>query len=260
MSKKMPSKLFIATTPNNYEETSFKDLENKGFWCSITENKERAFVAITKQINNFPWNIEIHPEKTNNPYHPDLLCILESGNLTGEVKIKNSPLFFASKDYGIDPQYALTMDLKDSFNYTKWLERDVDIQIFIWVKWEAHQMQTWGTDPQFKKFYTVQPMKGIWTTKFSKLLAYEKNYKPPIHWYKNRKSQLIDINTNEAQHLLKFEPRLQENNKVRTIAENGFIERDGIFYPSGNSSASYVFNLKNNNLFEEIVFKEGYPY
>ena len=152
------------------------------------------------------------------------------------------------------------MDLKDSFNYTKWLERDVDIQIFIWVKWEAHQMQTWGTDPQFKKFYTVQPMKGIWTTKFSKLLAYEKNHKPPIHWYKNRKSQLIDINTNEAQHLLKFEPRLQENNKVRTIAENGFIERDGIFYPSGNSSASYVFNLKNNNLFEEIVFKEGYPY
>ncbi len=62
--------------------------------------------------------IAIHPEKAANPYHPDL--IVNDVDI-GELKAKASPLFIATK-YGIDPQFALTMDLKDSFHYSKFLE------------------------------------------------------------------------------------------------------------------------------------------
>lgn len=257
----MPSKLFIAPNINDYKLTSFDDLENKGFWCTTTEVKEKAFAEITKKIKSFPWNIEVHPNKERDPYHPDLICNCGYGDQIGEVKIKNSPLFFAKKWYGIDPQYALTMDLKDSFNYRWWLEHGVDIQIFIWVKWEAHRLQTWGTDPTKVNNYDVLPMKGIWTTKFSTLLEFEQQQRPPIHWYQNRESICIDINTFEGKELLKFDERLSEqSNLVRSITSNGFMNSNGRIFPSGNSSASYVFDLSNSALFTNLAFQIGYPY
>ena len=96
---------------------SFNDLDNKAFWCQLGEDKEHAFAKVMSKIDS-PYQVEIHPEKESNPYHPDLLVNFNSENLIGEVKTKNSPLFIADK-YGVNPQYALTMDLKDSFNYNK---------------------------------------------------------------------------------------------------------------------------------------------
>ena len=257
----MPSRIFISTMLGNHQLTSFDDLENKGFWCSITEQKEKAFAQVTKKINNFPWNIEIHPNKIRDPYHPDLICNCGYGDQVGELKIKNSPLFFAKKLYGINPQHALTMDLKDSFNYRRWLSKGIDIQIFIWVKWEAHRLQTWGNDINNLTNYDVSPMKGIWTTKFSTLLAFEQQNKPPIHWYKNRQALSLDFNSPEAQELLSFDNRLQiDATTVKSITSGGFIKSNGIFYPSGNSSASYVFDLSNTNLFENLCSRVGYPY
>ena len=140
---------------------SFNDLDNKAFWCQLGEDKEHAFVKVMSKIDS-PYQVEIHPEKESNPYHPDLLVNFNSKNLIGEVKIKNSPLFIANK-YKVDPQYALTMDLKDSFNYNKLLKRGIDVIIFAWIRWEAHEMQLTN------KTYKVSPMRGVWVTNFSKI-------------------------------------------------------------------------------------------
>lgn len=109
----MPSQLYISRIKGDYQPTSFDNLDNKAFWCSTAEVKEEAFALLTqdmKKRKGFPWDIKIHPNKKDDSFHPDLSCNCGNGDQIGEVKIKNSPLFFAKKWYGIDPQYALTMD------------------------------------------------------------------------------------------------------------------------------------------------------
>jgi len=266
----MPSQLYIKWIDGDYQPTSFDNLDNKAFWCSKTEVKEEAFAKIVKEIREirkikkmeeFPWDIEVHPNKKKDPFHPDLICNCGNGDQIGEVKIKNSPLFFAKKWYEIEPQYALTMDLKDSFNYRRWLDRGIDIQIFIWVKWEAHRLKTWVNDPNKCNYYNVSPLKGIWTTKFSTLLDFERKNSPPIHWYKEqfRKPKIFNINSIEGQEALAFDRRLQISDyEVKGVTSNGFMNSNGVIYPAGHSSGSYVFDLSNKDLFEDLGSKLGY--
>ena len=48
-----------------------------------------------------------------------------------------------AKKYSVSSQFALTIDLKDIFNYKKrFIELKQDVHIFIWVKWQAHKMIT----------------------------------------------------------------------------------------------------------------------
>ena len=233
---------------------SFNDLDNKAFWCNHGENKEYAFIKIMSKIES-PYKVDIHPKKKTDPYHPDLLVNHNGGDLTGEVKVKNSPLFIAEK-YNVSPQYALTMDLKDSFNYNKWLERGDDIVIFIWVKWEAHEMQLTN------KTYRVEPMRGVWMTTFSKLRALEKSNNPPgIHWYYDGFRRPPEYDPHHASsivqdwcdELIGFEPRLlKSNGKISNITSDSFFEREGVTYPTGHSSASYVFDLLNKEVFTNL--------
>ena len=234
---------------------SFNDLDNKAFWCQLGEDKDHAFAKVMSKIDS-PYQVEIHPEKESNPYHPDLLVNFNSENLIGEVKTKNSPLFIADK-YGVNPQYALTMDLKDSFNYNKLLKRGIDVIIFVWIRWEAHEMQLTN------KTYRVAPMRGVWVTNFSKIRAKEKSGNPPgIHWYYERyrhpPEYNPDGNTNEetskwCKELLEFEPRLKKTNgRISGITSTGFFTKSGITYPTGHSSASYVFDLSDSNIFTEL--------
>lgn len=226
---------------------SFNELQNKAFWCRLGEQKERAFVEVMYKINS-GYQVQIHPEKKHNPYHPDLLCIDSNSHACiAEVKVKNSPLFMADQ-YGINPQSALTMDLKDSFNYHRLLEQGTDLLIFIWVKWEAHKMKT------AHKTYQVRPMRGIWLTRFSKLRAYEQQHSPPIHWYKEHFRQPTQhlVDSIWGQQLLAFEPRLQHADHIRNLTSNGYLEKNQMHYPAGQSSASYVFDLHDANLFTQI--------
>ena len=235
---------------------SFDDLDNKAFWCNHGENKEYAFIKVMSKIDT-DYQVHIHPEKVNNPYHPDLLVNHNNRDHTGEVKIKNSPLFIAEK-YAVSPQFALTMDLKDSFNYNKWLKRGDDITIFIWVKWEAHEMHL------SKKTYSVEPMRGIWVTSFSKLRALEKSNNPPgIHWYHDRFRHPKEYDPSYSKvkewcnELINFEPRLlKSNGKVTNITSDSFFERENVTYPTGHSSASYVFDLLNKDVFTNLFIHQ----
>jgi hypothetical protein len=234
-------------------EVSFDDLDNKGFWCKLGEQKEQAFVKVMEKIGS-KYKVQIHPEKDKNAYHPDLLVDVNGSLFVGEAKIKNSPLFFGRR-YGVDPQYALTMDLKDSFNYTRLLDEGIDLLIFIWVKWEAHEMNAGGHT------YTVKPMRGIWVTHFSKLRALETGDRPPaIHWYNAsfRQPPLYKVGQESewTRLLADFEPRLrQEDGIVKNITSNGYMISEGVSYPAGQSSGSYVFNLSDKSIFEEIYYK-----
>jgi hypothetical protein len=233
---------------------SFNDLDNKAFWCQLGEDKEHAFVKVMSKINS-PYQVKIHPEKKINPYHPDLLVNFNSDNLIGEVKIKNSPLFIANK-YKVNPQYALTMDLKDSFNYNKLLMLGIDVIIFAWIRWEAHEMQL------SNKTYKVTPMRGVWVTSFSKIRAKEKSSNPPeIHWYHERyrhPPEYSPSNSNKAiekwcVELLDFEPRLRKSNgKINNLTSTGFFAKNGTTYPTGHSSASYVFDLSDDHIFTNL--------
>ena len=102
--------------------------------------------------------------------------------------------------------------------------------------------------------YEVKQMGGIWCSKISKVLEYLAEENVGIHWYKEkfRQPSVCDKETNYAKELIDFEQRLLSNNVVKNITTNGFIERDGVNLPSGHSSCSYVLNLNNPNLFNQI--------
>jgi hypothetical protein len=240
-------------------ETSFDELNDKGFWCALGEDKERAFVEVMGRIPRQPYTAVIHPAKQSNAYHPDLLVSDGRRQFTGEVKTKNSPLFFGRR-YGVDPQFAFTMDLKDSFHYTRWLSRGTDILVFIWVKWEAHEMVTSYQGKERK--YTVKPMKGIWAAPFSKLRRKELSNSPPeIHWYKEhfRKPPKFapgDSDPDTAlwcEQLSAFEPRLKsEDGSIYNITSKGFMRSGDGLYPAGHSSGSHVFDLSDVGVFTPL--------
>lgn len=253
----MAFELFQLGRDGSYSSVEFKDLDNKSFWCHLGNQQEDAFVRVMEILyeqGRISWKVAIHPLKKNDPYHPDLLCSLgDAKNIIGEVKIKNSPLFLAMKNYGINPQTALTMDLKDSFNYEKLLRAGIDLRLFIWVKWEAHKMVT---SP--KHSYNIMPMKGIWTTTFSRLREYELTNPPPIHWYKEefRQPKFLDNNDTHGRELAIFDSRLIQGDMIKGITSQGYTRdpKTGIIYPSGHSSCSYVFDLNNTNIFDRLIY------
>ncbi|MBT5734876.1 hypothetical protein HOI27_08745 [bacterium] len=236
----------------NNQEISFKDLDNKAFWCAHGERQEKAFINLfnklkEEKIINTDIIIEIHPEKISNPYHPDLLV---NKNEIGDAKIKNSPLFMANK-YSVSPQFALTIDLKDIFNYKKRLiELKQDVHIFVWVKWQAHKMITNYNS------YEVKEMGGIWRCQISKIVDFLKTNHVGIHWYKEqyRQPSTFDNDSDWGKELINFEKRLIQNGIVKNITTKGFITKDNTStrMPSGHSSCSYVLDLSNKDLFDQI--------
>ncbi|WP_146531846.1 hypothetical protein [Vibrio cyclitrophicus] len=246
----------------NNNVIEFYELNEKSFACKHGESQEELFVHTFQRLKNegvlnTSCSVEIHPEKEVNPYHPDLAV---NGLQLGELKSKASPLFIANK-YGISPQFALTMDLKDSFHYSKFLDRGIDISIYIWVKWAAQSMSMYrkeNDEKRYTKYYEpVKQFAGIWKVQFSELRRFEQLNHPPIHWYNEKFRQppeydfncLNDEDKRWVDELIKFEPRLSMNGIVKSIASRGYTVSNGELYSSGDSSGSYVFDL-NNSIFE----------
>ncbi len=237
--------------------TDFYQLNSKSFSCKHGESQEALFVKTFKRLKKLGYikaadDVAIHPAKETNPYHPDLMV---NDKDIGELKAKASPLFIANK-YGVDPQFALTMDLKDSFHYLKYLERGIDITIFIWVKWAAQSMQLYkevsGNKQYLNSNYRVKQLAGIWKVKFSELRKLETEQEVPIHWYNERFRQPPCYMEDDKCHsewvraLIKFEPRLWVSGSAKSIASKGYHRSDnGELYASGDSSGSYVFDLRH---------------
>ncbi|MGR5503529.1 hypothetical protein ACQKP3_22600 [Vibrio sp. DNB22_10_4] len=250
-------------------EISFAELNNKSFACAQGENQESLFVKTFKKLqdNGFIQSeerIAIHPEKEANPYHPDLIV---NEKLVAELKTKASPLFMA-QNYGIDPQYALTMDLKDSLHYNKLLEQGTDVTIYVWVKWAAKTMQRYSVQNGQKCYndevFEVGQLAGIWKVNFSQLRQFERDYQVPIHWYKEEFRKPPEYSRDEPEHkawydyLENFEPRLVNptTNKLKNITSKGY-DKDTL-YTKGDSSGSYVFDLRNP-MFQRLYWNHKSP-
>lgn len=102
---------------------SHNDLQNKKYWCKDGEKIEEAFV------NRYgtTLDLKINPEKTINPYAPDLL--VSCTNLA-DLKTQNTPFFKAETLYGIDPSYAVVFNRKDAVRYYR---KYPSIKIYFWV-------------------------------------------------------------------------------------------------------------------------------
>jgi hypothetical protein len=143
------------------------DLQNKKVWCKDGEQIEEAFVSrYGSQLG-----LSINPEKSTNPYAPDLI----KNSKIADLKTQNTPFFKAGKLYNIDPSYAIVFNRKDAERYWK-LYRD--IIIYFWVEWHSVKF-VMGNFTQ-----EVEYINGVWSIKFIDLVELLKV--SPEHFYQQR--------------------------------------------------------------------------
>jgi hypothetical protein len=143
------------------------DLQNKKLWCKDGEKIEEAFVS--KYGNQL--DLSINPEKSTNPYAPDLI----KNSKIADLKTQNTPFFKAKKLYNIDPSYAVVFNRKDAERYWK-LYRD--IIIYFWVEWHSVKFEMGSFEQE------VKYINGVWSIKFIDLVELLKV--APEHHYQQR--------------------------------------------------------------------------
>ena len=145
------------------------DLQDKGVWCETGASKEETFV---KKYGD-ELGLIINPEKTENPYAPDLLNT--QNGLLADLKTQNTPFFQAESRFGYDPQFTVVFNGKDRDRYN---ELYPDIEIYFAVDWQAVKFVSNG------KSIEVEPMVGVWKISFTELEEILKT--APFHSYQQR--------------------------------------------------------------------------
>lgn len=119
------------------------DTENKLEWCErYGEEIENEFA--TKRLFDLGVSSYLNLEKRTNKFAHDLFSVFPT-----DLKTVRTPLFMAQELYGIDPQYAVTFNLKDANRYK---ELYPNIIVVFDVKWETTQKEFNGN------VYSVEPM------------------------------------------------------------------------------------------------------
>lgn len=148
-----------------------KDLQNKGFWCQHGLSKEHIFVAKFGE----QFSVTINPDKENDPYVPDLFQTFDQR--LADLKTQNTPLFQAQQRYGLNPQYAVTFNLKDYERYMNVYNGNV--AIYFCVEWIPITFVS-----NSGQRISVKPMRGVWWTDMIRLQNLVKT--APIHSYQQR--------------------------------------------------------------------------
>jgi hypothetical protein len=151
-------------------EVTHHNLQDKGPWCQTGATFEEAFVA----KYGAGLDLIINPVKATDPYVPDLLNI-SKGNLA-DLKTQNTPFFQAETYYKMDPQFAVTFNLKDHRRY-KQLYPNIDL--YFWVDWLITGF-VGSTEVH------IEPMSGIWMVLFSELDKIVAT--APVHSYARRQN------------------------------------------------------------------------
>lgn len=154
------------------EEVTNKDKQNKAFWYKHGMEKESVFVYRYRRL----LGVSINPEKKENPLAPDLLNVRT--NKLGDLKTQNTPFFQSRDRFNIDPQYAVTFNIKDRNRYTS---RYPDIDIYFAIDWQIVCMKS-----NYREYH-VNPMIGIWCIPFKNLIDILDTTKN-VHQYSERKS------------------------------------------------------------------------
>jgi len=122
-----------------------RDTEDKLAWCEEAHEDERQFVD--QRLPELGIRGVVNPDKLVDRYTFDLKMILQS-----DLKSVRTPLFKAHELYGIDPQYAVTFNIKDALRYR---QRYPNILVIFDVWWQTLE---W-TDRQ-GVVYKVAPMRA----------------------------------------------------------------------------------------------------
>ena len=119
--------------------------EDKTLWCDeYGLLVEQRFVI--ERLFSIGMAGFINPEKRLNPYVHDLFLVSQS-----DVKTVRTPYFKSYEKHGIDPQYAVTFNLKDGERYYNLYP---NIAVIFDVKWEGDACRKELSG----KTYTVEPM------------------------------------------------------------------------------------------------------
>jgi hypothetical protein len=157
--------------------------EDKLAYCQLGLEKEIEFLE--NVAPHIGLNATMNPEKFHNPYVADLIV---NDNIA-DLKYQNEPFFKAKQLFGISPQYAISLNVKDVERYSVLYP---DIHIYFWV--QRPWIERYGE--------TIKAMEGVWgaSLKKIKLLIQSKENK---HRYLRRvfdnqgnakESYILDLN------------------------------------------------------------------
>ena len=119
------------------------DTEDKLAWCEkYGEETEHAFAV--KRLYELGISGYLNPEKRNDKFTHDLCGVFQI-----DLKTVRTPLFKAKELFGIDPQYAVTFNIKDGARYKN---KYPNILVIFDIKWDTTLMNIGGVD------YSVDPM------------------------------------------------------------------------------------------------------
>ncbi len=121
------------------------DNEDKLAWCEKYGDQVEGEFCINR-LHALGVPGYLNPEKVSNKYVHDLFLVLKA-----DLKTVRTPLFKAKDLYGIDPQYAVTFNLKDALRYKNLYP---NIVVIFDVKWREDycSMDIGG------QAYSVNPM------------------------------------------------------------------------------------------------------
>lgn len=133
---------------------SFRSPEDKTFWVLAGEERERVFVESVLPRLGFCGSL--NPAKEVDSYAPDLLV----EGRTAELKSQRTPFFRAGDLYGIDPQFAVTLNVPD---FERYRSAYPSLDLFFWVHWQDTARLIGG------RLYSVDEMAGVWRASFPAL-------------------------------------------------------------------------------------------
>lgn len=214
-----------------------KDLQDRSKWYEHGVKKENIFVRCFGE----KLGVAINPGKKDDDKVPDLIVFNTDGSKgLGDLKTQNTPFFYATKiskaerlDPLLYPGRTVTFNVKDALNYKNYLERSgTDLTVFFWVDWIAVKMVM-----DERPSRGVQPLHGIWKTKYSEL----EKIRPKLlfHWY-NERPRKAENDHAESERLLKFEPRLEKDGIVHSVLSEA----------DDNAACSYLISLDQ---LEEVI-------
>jgi hypothetical protein len=120
------------------------DTEDKLAWCEKFGVETEVNFALGR-MHEFGLPTYLNPAKRNDKYTHDLCTIFQT-----DLKTVRTPLFKSQEMFGIDPQYAVTFNVKDGIRYS---ELYPNIVVIFDVEWQRQcSMVIGGVN------YEVQPM------------------------------------------------------------------------------------------------------
>jgi hypothetical protein len=118
--------------------------ENKMAWVQVGVERENNFVA--ERAPKLGIAAEINPAKAEDPYTHDLMV-----RVVSDLKAVRTPLFMARELYRLDPQYTVTLNVKD---YDRYADLYPDIVVIFDVLWAEDNIER-----EFNgTLYRVEPM------------------------------------------------------------------------------------------------------